>query len=75
NITDFAAMPVPRIHATVRDLARSHKVRIAEGELIGLIPQAAYDPAAEWLREIPGFDAEAKVLERRLNHPLPWPGA
>ena len=23
--------------------------------------------------EIPGFDPEAKVLERRLEHPLPWP--
>lgn len=75
NITDHLATPVPHIHATVRDLARSHGVRIAEGELIGLVPQSAYDPAAEWIREIPGFDPDAKVLERRLNHPLPWPGA
>jgi len=75
NITDHIAMPVTKIHATVRELARNHGVRIAEGELIGLIPLSAYDPAAAWLKEIPGFDPDAKVLERRLDHPLPWPGA
>jgi len=75
NITDHLATSVPHLHATVRDLARTHGVHIAEGELIGLIPQSAYDPAEPWLQEIPGFDPDAKVLERRLNHPLPWPGA
>jgi glutamate formiminotransferase / 5-formyltetrahydrofolate cyclo-ligase len=74
NITDHRTLPVPHIHDRVRELARSHGVSIAEGELIGLIPQEAYDPAADWVREIPGFDPEARVLERRLNHPLPWPG-
>ena len=75
NITDHMTMPVTRIHEMVRQLARSHGMRIAEGELIGLVPQSAYDPAAQWLKEIPGFDAEAKVLERKLEHPLPWPVA
>jgi glutamate formiminotransferase len=41
---------------------------------VGLIPREAYEPDSEWVREIPGFDAEAKVLETRLQHPLPWPG-
>jgi glutamate formiminotransferase len=75
NITDFRATPVREIHAAVRQLARNHGVVVTEGEIIGLIPQEAYDPDAEWVREIPGFDPEAKVLERRLEHPLPWPGA
>jgi len=75
NITDFRATPVRKIHAEVKQLARSHGVQVAEGELVGLIPQEAYDPDAEWLREIPGFDPDAKVLERRLEHPLPWPAA
>jgi glutamate formiminotransferase len=73
NITDFRATPVRRIHAEVRQLARDHGVVVAEGEIIGLIPQEAYEPEADWLREIPGFDPDAKVLERRLDHPLPWP--
>ena len=75
NITDFRVTPMPQIHAAVRELARSHGAVAAEGELIGLIPQDAYDPDAEWVREIPGFDPEAKVLERKLHHPLPWPQA
>jgi len=73
NITDFRVTPVSQIHAAVRELARNHGAETAECELIGLIPEEAYDPGAEWVREIPGFDAEAKVLERKLLHPLPWP--
>jgi glutamate formiminotransferase len=73
NITDFRATPMSRVHDAVRDLARAHGAVAAEGEVIGLIPQEAYDAHAEWLREIPNFDPEAKVLERRLKHPLPWP--
>jgi glutamate formiminotransferase / 5-formyltetrahydrofolate cyclo-ligase len=73
NITDFRMTPMRQVHAAVRELARNHGAVAAEGELIGLIPQEAYDPEADWVREIPGFDPEAKVLERKLLHPLPWP--
>jgi glutamate formiminotransferase len=73
NITDFRATAMSRVHDKVRELARTHGAVAAEGEIIGLIPQEAYDPQAEWLLEVPNFDPEAKVLERRLEHPLPWP--
>jgi glutamate formiminotransferase len=73
NITDFRATPMPQIHAAVRELARNHGVVATEGEIIGLIPQEAFDAEADWVREIPGFDPEAKVLERKLHHPMPWP--
>jgi glutamate formiminotransferase len=75
NITDFRTTPMRQIHAAVRQLARNHGVVAAEGELIGLIPAEAYDADAEWVREIPGFDPEAKVLEHKLHHPLPWPSS
>jgi glutamate formiminotransferase len=74
NITDYRVTPMRQIHAAVRELARNHGMVTSEGEVIGLIPREAYEPEAEWAREIQGFDAEAKVLERRLEHPLPWPG-
>ncbi|HEX3572281.1 MAG TPA: glutamate formimidoyltransferase [Acidobacteriaceae bacterium] len=74
NITDFRRTPVADIRAAIGELAKNHGTVITEGELIGLIPQEAYEPKAEWLREIPGFDPDSKVLERRLEHPLPWPG-
>jgi glutamate formiminotransferase len=75
NITDFRITPMRQIHAAVRELARNHGAVLAEGELIGLIPQEAYDPEADWVRDLPNFDPEAKVLERKLHHPLPWPSA
>jgi glutamate formiminotransferase len=74
NITDFRATPMKQIYAAVRELARNHGAITTEGEIIGLIPQEAYEPDAEWVRAIPGFDPDDKVLERKLDHPLPWPG-
>ena len=74
NITDFRRTPVADLRTAVGELAQNHGVVITEGEVIGLIPQDAYSPDAEWLREIPNFDPDAKVLERRLQRPLPWPG-
>lgn len=73
NITDFRVTPVREIHQVVKRLAKNHGAVITEGELVGLIPAEAYEPDAQWVREIPGFDPDAKVLERKLQHPLPWP--
>ena len=73
NITDFQRTPVAKIHDAVAELAEQHGATIAEGELIGLIPEEAFDPDAAWVRGIPGFDPADKVLERRLRHPLDWP--
>jgi glutamate formiminotransferase len=73
NLTDFQRMPVARLHATVSDVAARHGAEIAEGEIIGLIPEEAYEPNADWLRQTLQFDPEEKVLERRLQHPMEWP--
>src|SRR3984893_7612364 len=73
NITDYRVTPMREVHATVVQLARRYGVKTAEGELIGLIPEGAYEPDSDWLRQIPGFDPADKVLERRLNAPLAWP--
>jgi len=73
NITDFHRTPMAKVHAAVAEMAERHGVAIAEGEVIGLIPEEAYEPNAEWVRQTIGFDPERKVLERRLRHPLDWP--
>jgi glutamate formiminotransferase len=73
NITDFHKTPMPRVHATVAEIAERHGAAIGEGEVIGLIPEEAYEPNAEWVRQTVDFDPERKVLERRLRHPLEWP--
>ena len=73
NITDFRLTPMPEVHGLVMTLARKHGMTPGEGELIGLLPEAAFDPEAAWVREIPRFDPEQRVLERRLQSPMLWP--
>jgi glutamate formiminotransferase len=73
NITDFHLTPMRHVHATVQHLAQRHGVLIDDAELIGLIPQEAYEPDSDWVRQITGFDPEGKVLERRLSSPIAWP--
>ncbi|HUX43348.1 MAG TPA: glutamate formimidoyltransferase [Terracidiphilus sp.] len=74
NITDFEATPVSRVYAKVSRLALRHKAALVEGRVIGLLPEAACERESEWMRHLIGFDAETKVLERRLSAPLAWPG-
>ncbi len=74
NITDFVSTPISRVHQAVSKLAVRYKTQIAEGEVIGLIPEAACERGSEWMRHFTGFDPEAKILEHRLGAPLPWPG-
>jgi glutamate formiminotransferase / 5-formyltetrahydrofolate cyclo-ligase len=73
NVTDFRLTPMRHVHATVQHLAQRHGVLIEEAELIGLIPEAAYEPDSDWVRQISGFDPDGKVLERRLHSPIAWP--
>jgi glutamate formiminotransferase len=74
NITDFAATPISQVFRTASALAARHKVVPVEGEIIGLIPEAACEQNGEWMRQLVGFDAQTKILERRLASPLAWPG-
>jgi glutamate formiminotransferase len=80
NITDFTRTPVGEVYAAVKEKARRHGAAPVRAELIGLIPEAALERNSEWLRLLGdigpgGFDLDEKVLERRLDHPLPWPVA
>jgi hypothetical protein len=45
-----------------------------EGEVIGLLPEAAFERESDWMRQLNGFDPQAKILEHRLDAPLDWPG-
>lgn len=73
NITDFQATPISLVYDTVSRIALRHKAAPAEGEVIGLIPEAACERESEWMRQLSGFDDETKILERRLAAPLSWP--
>jgi len=73
NIGDFQATPVSEVYKAVSRLAARHKTAPVEGEVIGLIPDAACERESEWMRQLVGFDAMAKILENRLAAPLAWP--
>jgi glutamate formiminotransferase len=73
NITDFHQTPVAKVHAAVKEIAQRHGAELANGEIIGLIPEQAYEPNADWVRQTEQFDPEEKVLEWRLRRPLEWP--
>jgi glutamate formiminotransferase len=74
NISDFEQTPISQVYRMVTRLAERHKAVVAEGEVIGLIPQAACERDSEWMRQLVGFDAETRILEHRLGTPLIWPG-
>ncbi|HTV82971.1 MAG TPA: glutamate formimidoyltransferase [Acidobacteriaceae bacterium] len=74
NLTDFARTPVGTAFAAVQEKAKRLGTKAVRAELIGLIPEAALERNSEWMRLLDGFQEEEKVLERRLEKPLAWPG-
>ena len=74
NIGDFEATPVSQVYEVVSRLAHRHKAVITEGEIIGLLPDAACERESEWMRQLIRFDPMAKILEHRLASPMFWPG-
>jgi glutamate formiminotransferase / 5-formyltetrahydrofolate cyclo-ligase len=73
NISDFQATPISEVYKAVSKLAARHKTAPVEGEVIGLIPDAACERESEWMRQLIEFDPAAKILENRLASPLAWP--
>src|SRR5579871_1526099 len=74
NITDFEKTPISQVYSTVSRFALRHKAAPVEGEVVGLIPDAACERESEWMRQLTEFDPLNKILENRLESPLPWPG-
>ena len=73
NITDFRQTPMSAVFSALAACARAAGARPLKGELIGLLPEAAYERGAEWVRQLEGFVPDDKILERRLARPLAWP--
>jgi glutamate formiminotransferase / 5-formyltetrahydrofolate cyclo-ligase len=75
NITDFRLTPVGQAFAAVNRLAAAHSTKVVDGELIGLLPEEAFERDSEWVRLIREFKPEERILERRLKQPMDWPVA
>jgi glutamate formiminotransferase / 5-formyltetrahydrofolate cyclo-ligase len=72
NITDHRTTPMSKVYDRLLDLAHRHGASVEDGEIIGLIPEDAYEPNAAWIAQIPNFDPALKVIQRRLEQPLSW---
>ena len=73
NLTDFRVSSPSEVYADLQRRVEGRGARIVEGELIGLIPEAAVEQNSEWVRQLEDFSSETKILERRMERPLEWP--
>jgi len=66
NLTNFQKTPIFRVFETVRREAARYGVTILESEIVGLVPSAALNAAAEFYLQIEGFKAD-QILEHKLR--------
>lgn len=65
NLTDFEQTPIHRVFEFVRREAARYGVLPTSSEIVGLIPKAALEQAAEWFLQVEHFDSSL-ILENRL---------
>jgi glutamate formiminotransferase len=66
NLTNYEKTPIFRVFETVKREAERYGVSILESEIVGLVPSAALNAAAEYYLQIAGFKAE-QILENKLR--------
>ena len=66
NLTNYEKTPIHRVFETVKREAERYGVAILESEIVGLVPSAALNAAAEFYLQIAGFKSE-QVLENKLR--------
>ena len=66
NLTNYEKTPIFRVFETVKREAARYGVQVLESEIVGLVPSAALNAAAEFYLQIEGFKAD-QVLENKLH--------
>jgi glutamate formiminotransferase len=66
NLTNYEKTPIFRVFETVKREAERYGVSILESEIVGLVPAAALNAAAEFYLQIGGFKPD-QVLENKLR--------
>jgi len=67
NLTNYEKTPIFRVFETVKREAERYGVQVLESEIVGLVPSAALNAAAELYLQIEGFKAD-QVLENKLRN-------
>src|SRR5207344_1951456 len=66
NLTNYEKTPIFRVFETVKREAERYGVSILESEIVGLVPAAALNSAAEYYLQIAGFKSD-QILENKLR--------
>jgi len=66
NLTNYEKTPIFRVFETVKREAERYGVQILESEIVGLVPAAALNSAAEYYLQIAGFKPD-QILENKLR--------
>jgi len=66
NLTNYEKTPMFRVFETVKREAARYGVAVLESEIVGLVPSAALNAAAEFYLQIDGFQPD-QVLENKLR--------
>jgi glutamate formiminotransferase len=69
NLTNFAAIPLDELYATIEAEAARLGTAVAESELIGFLPRAAFEQAPVFFRRTRGFD-ESRIIENKIERLL-----
>lgn len=72
NLTDLDATPLHEAFLTISEAARRRGTEVTGTELIGLLPEKAYDDARPYLEamrlsSVKPFNPDEKIIERLLN--------
>ena len=66
NLTEFAQIPLEELYQKISAAARELGTSIADGEVIGLVPEAAYKQDPAFFARASNFN-ESRILETRLK--------
>ena len=66
NLTNYEKTPIFRVFEAVKREAERYGVAILESEIVGLVPAAALNAAAEYYLQVAGFSA-SQILENKLR--------
>jgi glutamate formiminotransferase len=66
NLTNYEKTPIFRVFETVKREAERYGVAILESEIVGLVPSAALNAAAEYYLQIADFKPD-QILENKLR--------
>ena len=68
NLTNYEKTPIFRVFETVKREAARYGVAVLESEIVGLVPSAALNAAAEFYLQLEGFKRRSGAREQARTY-------